>query len=472
MSEGSEKGRPRWSRYNLRGDPYFVDALEPDEDALYPITLFRGRDEELATIKELIRDNDRSATLIHAQGGHGKTTLANRIAHDVSDQGILVTPEEIQLSAQATSFRFFRDVLSGILSAVADTGHAIPDAPPDPQEDKDVEFPALLEARSLVRTIRRRSGLHGGAEVMGTGGQGGVEHAFLQSTYEPGASRNLLTRVAREVGELGYVGIFIRVNNLDDVARSHSDVLDVFLGESRDLFKIPGIHYLFLGNDKVLTRIESIPRVRGCFDLPIPLQPFTEDQVLEILEARYEHLASDGWIPPVSEEVVRRLYRVHYGDLRNILADLGRCVQAVRNIEAEPIGVHDALPVLQNVYLSNLGQRLSEELWQTIEVVAKKNDPVRQVDLQEELDLSAPGVNQRFQRLEELGAIELSHRDGASKYFRLTSAARFALAGQMQQRGTTQTGLLTFGEEGTPLGEPEDETQVPGQLEDAYLEDG
>lgn len=474
MSEGSEKGTPRWSRYNLRGDPYFVDALEPDEDALYPITLFRGRGEELTTIKELVRDNDRSATLVHAQGGHGKTTLANRIAHDMGDQGILVTPEEIQLSAQAASFRFFRDVLSGILSAIADKGHAIPDAPPDPQEDTDVALPALLEARVLVRTIRRRSGFQSGAKVMGTGAQGGVEHTFLEPSYEPGASRTLLTRVAREVGELGYTGILLRVNNLDDVARSHPDVLDAFLGESRDLFKIPAIHYLFLGNDKVLTRIESIPRVRGCFDLPIPLQPFTEDGVLEILEARYEHLASDSWVSPVSEEVVRRLYRVHYGDLRNILADLGRCVQAVRNIEAEPIGVHDALPVLQNVYLSNLGQRLSEELWQTIELIAEKDDPVRQVDLQEELDLSPPGVNQRFQKLEEAGAIELSHREGASKYFRLTSAARFALAGQIQQQGTTQTGLLTFGEGGTPLGAADEEQgmEVPGQLEDAYLEDG
>lgn len=474
MPQDGVQGTPRWSRYKLRGDPYFVDALEPDEDALYPITLFRGRDEELATIEDLVWDNDRSATLVHARGGHGKTTLANRIAHDVAAQGILVTPEEIQLSAEAASFRFFRDILSGILSATADAGHAIPEPPADPGDDKEMEFPALLEARTLVRTIRRRSGFQGGGQVAGTGGQRGVEHTFLQPAYEPASSRNLLTRVVREVAEIGYDGVLVRVNNLDNVARNHPDVLEGFLGASRDLFKIPGIHYLFLGDEKVLTTIESIPRVRGCFDLPIGLEPFTEDEVLEILEVRYEHLASGGaWIAPVSEAVVRRLYRVHYGDLRNILADLGRCVQAVRNIEAEPIGVQDALPVLQGVYLSTIGRRLGEELWETIELIATKDGPVRQVDLRDELELTAPGVNQRFQRLEEAGAIELSHREGASKYFRLTSAARFALAGQIQKDRAPHEGVLAFGEGGRPLGEPgvRGEGGVPGQLEDAYLDE-
>lgn len=475
MPPDSPKGAPRWSRYGLKGDPYFVDALEPDEDALYPITLFVGRDTELEKIEPLIRDNDRSATLVHAEGGHGKTTLANRVAHDVNEEGILVTPEEVQLASEDMSFRFFRDVLSGILSALTDAGHELPEPPADPREDSESEYPALLEARQLVQVIRRRSGLSGGGQVAGVGGQGGIDHSYLQPTYEPGTSRRLLTDVAREVAVIGYDGILVRVNNLDDMARSHADELDTFLGESRDLFKIPGIHYLFLGNREVLTAIESIPRVRGCFDLPIPLSPFDESQVLEILEERYEHLSRDGdWTPPVSEEVVRRLHRVHYGDLRNILADLGRCVQAVQTIEAEPIGVEEALPVLQDVYLSMIGDQLTEELWETIEVMASEQGPVRQVDLRKELELTAPAINQRFQKLREAGAIELSHREGASKYFRLTSAARFALAGKLQQTpsgggggyGTQTYGTSTFG-----TGGESDTPDVPDILDDALVDE-
>lgn len=474
MPSDSEKGTPRWSRYGLRGDPYFVDALEPDEDALYPITLFRGRDEELDIIESLIRDNDRSATLVYSQGGHGKTTLANRIAYDVMDQGVLVTPEEIQLSAEDPSFRFFRDILSGILAGVTDAGHDIPDPPPDPQDDRDIDHPALLQARSLVRTIRRRSGIQGGGQVAGVGAEGGIDHAFLQPAYEPGSSRDLLTRVAREVAGLGYDGIFVRVNNLDQVARSHPEVLDTFLGESRDLFKIPGIHYLFLGDREVHSTIESIQRVRGCFDLPIELEPFSEGQVLDILEARYSELSvDDDWVPPVGPEVVRRLYRVHYGDLRNVLADLGRCVQAVRNIEVDPIAVDDALPVLQDLYLSTMGDRLTDELWETIEVMADSGGPVRQVDLEEELDLTPAGVNQRFQRLDEAGAIELSHREGASKYFRLTSDARFALAAKLQQGqgGPKGIGTTTFGTATAGTGGGDDPLEVPDVLEDAVLDE-
>lgn len=476
MSSDTQKGAPRWSRYGLKGDPYFVDALEPDEDALYPITLFVGRDEERGKIEPLIRDNDRSATLVHAEGGHGKTTLANRVAHDVEDEAVLVTPEEVQLASDNMSFRFFRDVLSGILSALTDAGHELPEPPADPKDDPDSDYPALLEARRLVQVVRRRSGYSAGGQVAGVGGQSGVDHAYMEPTYEPGTSRQLLTDVAREVGILGYEGILVRVNNLDEMARSHPDKLDTFLGESRDLFKIPGIHYLLLGNLEVRTAIESIPRVRGCFDLPIPLNPFDEEQVLEILEERYDHFARDGdWTPPVSDEVVHRLHRVHYGDLGNILADLGRCVQAVQTIEAEPIGVADALPVLQDVYLSMIGDQLTEELWETIEVMADKQESVRQVDLREDLDLTAPAVNQRFQKLQEADAIELSHREGASKYFRLTSAARFALAGKLQQAragssggyGTETFGTSTFGTGGKGESEAAD---IPGVLDDALVD--
>lgn len=475
MASDTQRAAPRWSRYGLKGDPYFVDALEPDEDALYPITLFVGRNEELQQIEPLVRDNDRSATLVHAEGGHGKTTLANRVAHDVDREAILVTPEEIQLASTDMSFRFFRDVLSGILSALTDAGHELPEPPADPRDDSESEYPALLEARRLVQVIRRRSGRSGGGQVAGTGAQGGVDHAFLEPAYEPGTSRHLLTEVAREVGVIGYEGILVRVNNLDDMARSHPDEFDTFLGESRDLFKIPGIHYLLLGNQTVLRAIESRPRVRGCFDLPIPLEPFGEAQVLEILEARYEHLSKEGeWIRPVSDEVVRRLHRVHYGDLRNILADLGRCVQAVQTIEAEPIGVEEALPVLQDVYLSMVGGQLTEELWETIEVVAAKQEPVRQVDLVDDLDVSQPAINQRFQKLNDIGAIELSHREGASKFFRLTSTARFALAGKLEQArsgggggfGTETFGTATFGAAGGT-----DEPDIPGVLEDALVQD-
>lgn len=462
---------PRWTRYKLQGDPYFVDALEPDEDALYPITLFRGRDEELDTIESLIRDNDRSATLVHAQGGYGKTTLANRVAHDVAEASVLVPPEEIQLSAEDASFLFFRDLLSGILAAVVDAGHSLPGPPADPQDDPDTEFPALLEARILVRTVRRRSGLKGGGQVLGTGVQAGIENAYLKPSYEPGASRHLLSRVAREVAGLGCDGILVRVNNLDNIASNHPEVFEAFLGVSRDLFKVPGIHYLLLGDQQALSNIEGTPRVRGVFDLPIELEPFGEEQVLEILQARYEHLATaEDWTPPAGDDLIRRLHRVHYGDLRNILTDLGRSIQAVRNIEAGPVTVEDALPVLQDLYLDSLSQRLGDEHWETIELMTDKKGPVRQVDLLDELELSPGAVNMRFQKLEKAGAIEISHRDGASKYFRLTSAARFALAGKRRRKsGPGGVGSHAVGSAAVGSGEA-GPPEVPGQLKDAYLE--
>lgn len=415
----------RWTRYGLRGNPFFTNALDPDENALYPIRLFVGRESEVQALEQLASSNDRSATLLYAVGGYGKTTLACRIAHDLKQTDFLVLPEELQLAKHEPSLRFFRDVLSGILQALDDDGHKVPDPPHDAAKAKS----DLERAKLLVQTTRHWAGGGSGGGAFGFQAEGNVQLTFLTPAFEPGASKRLLEGVAREVASLDYAGILVRLNDMDSVCKTDPDILREFLQDARNLLQVPGIHYVMMGDPDVHQAIEGIPRVRGCFDQPVPLPALTALQVIELIEERYQHLKTGEFVPPVSTSLIEALYKVHHGDLRSILADLGRSIQMVNPIEARPISPEEALPVLRASYLASLGASLTEELWETLRLFTELGDEVRQVDVKQRMGGTAPMWTDRFQRLQQAGAIEFVRQEGASKYFRLTGAALLVLGG-------------------------------------------
>ncbi len=433
-----EKAPTRWSRYGLRGDPFFTDALEPDEHALYPITLFVGREQELDQMTRLTQDNDRSATIVYAGGGYGKTTLANRLAYDLKKMGFLVPPEEIQLSGEDSMMRFFRDLLSGILQALSDDGIPLPKAPKDPRDDDAVKYPGILAAAKLVRTIGRLTAAHAGIHATTLGGlSGGIQHTLMQPVFEPGPSRHLLRMLARDIGALEYRGILVRLNNIDEVTRISRTLFEDFIGQARDLLQVPGIHYVLLGNEVAHATIESTARVRGCFNLPIELQGFNNEQVWQTLEKRLHHLSVPNrtHTSPASKELVQALHRLHDGDLRNILSDLGRTVQGMQvQIEPKPAPPIMILPTLANLYHQNMAGKLNDDHWDLLRLLHEKGRPIRQIDVKQDLGVSEGTINTRFRRLEEAGAIEVKHRDGPSKFFRLTGPGKLALLTSIMTR--------------------------------------
>jgi DNA-binding transcriptional ArsR family regulator len=422
---------PRWPRYGLRGDPFFSNPLDPDAETVRPIRLFRGRGSERRRLVQAALDGDHSATLLHAAGGHGKTTLANAAAYDLSMKGVIMLPEEIQFSPESGALGFLRELFHGILQALSDHGVPIPEVPDDPAELEHHRHRGLAEARRLVQIIRVRSGFGGGGGAFGVSAQGAIQYDFLRPAYEPTASKGLLQRVLEDIRDLRpeFRDVVIRVNNLDVAATTDAEALRRFLLEIRDLLQVDGCHYFLMGNDVVRDLIEDEPRVQGVFETPLKLGPFSERDVLGILKARYDFLALPGAEPrsPVHDDLVTALHDVHYGDLRNILRDLRRSVQTVDPVEARPITAEQTLPLLEDTHYQHLKRRLRREAWETLGALEASPAPLRQKDLAETLSVSEPAMSARFRTLTENKVVELVRVEGRSQYYRVPGHVRMAL---------------------------------------------
>ncbi|MEA3203334.1 MAG: hypothetical protein QOI63_1009, partial [Thermoplasmata archaeon] len=194
--------QPRWPRYGLRGDPFFSNALDPDEGTMYPIDLFHGRGKERKALLAAIADGDHSATLIYAGGGHGKTTLANAVCFQLMRKNYLVLPEEVQYEPGDGLETFFGRLLHGILQALSDRGHKLPEVPANPQDIETQQLSNLVKARLLVRISRIRTGWGGGLQAGLAGANVAVQYDVLQPYFEPKASRALLQGVVKEAAAL------------------------------------------------------------------------------------------------------------------------------------------------------------------------------------------------------------------------------------------------------------------------------
>lgn len=437
-----EELEPRWPRYGLKADPFFSNPLDPDHQTNRPITLFRGRRKERRRLVQSVMDGDHSATLIHAAGGHGKTTLANAAAYDLSEREYLVLPEEIQFSSETGSMGFFREMLHGILQGLSDHGVDLPPIPSDPSIVESQDFPGLVKARTLVQLVRVRSEFGAGGQVLGTGGKGSVGYQFLRPAFEPTASRHLMQEVLHDIGALTTLsGVIIRINNLDVAAASDQPALRHSLLESRDLFQVDGCHFFLIGNDLVRNIVEDEARVRSVFENPVPLGPFEPHDILEILQARYDFLTVEGreYTPPVADDLVEALHGVHYGDLRNVLRDLRRSVQMVDPIEVSAVNLEQALPLLEEQHFQVLDRRLGPESWETLDALDKSGEPLRQRDLAELLGITEPGMSNRFEKLREENVVDLVRVEGRSHYYRVPGHVRLALKAA-RRRGTVPEG--------------------------------
>lgn len=423
--------RPRWPRYGLRADPFFSNPLDPEnpEVSVRPITLFRGRAPERRRLVQSAQDGDHSATLIHAAGGYGKTTLANAAAYDLAQSGFLIVPEEIQFVPERGALGVFYGVLHGVLQGLSDVDLLPKDLGKGKAIDKD--YPALSQARQLVDTIRVRSGWSLGAGVATISGQISQQYKYLKPAFEPVASRRLLEQLSVEVRSLDtkIPGIVLRLNNLDVALLHHKESVSEALDQIRDVLQTDGYHFFFMGSDAVQDMIAAAPRVEGVFETPISLGPFTEADVQEILDARYEHLSIPGKVlrKPVANDLVSALHDAHYGDLRNILRDLRRAVQEIDPVEARPVVRDEALPSIERFHFERLQGTLKGEHWQTLDALDAAGDSARQKDIAERLGVTEATISTRFRKLTAIGAVDLFRTEGRSLYWRLGGNIRLAL---------------------------------------------
>jgi len=302
-----------WNFFNLRASPYWQDPLG-DGDPSHPLSLFRGRTEQLTMLFNGLAGAGHSSSrrAIAGAPGVGKTTLVKQFKATALDHGYLTADGFVAIVANETTEGLFGRVLSAVYDIILANRPAT------------VDSPAMQDAQVLVRASRERL-RGGGFSAAGIG-------ASLSQGVTTTTPREILIdgpRVLRDlmtlVGTSDAHGLVLHINNLENLSEADAARAGQVLRDLRDpMLMHNGLHVIIAGTADAVQAALSEPQVRTTFSV-IPLPPMTLQELHELLVARYTHLQlhdAEPLIPPVDHDAVTRVYELFRGDLRGLLKAL------------------------------------------------------------------------------------------------------------------------------------------------------
>ncbi|HEU5174295.1 MAG TPA: hypothetical protein VFT96_06045 [Gemmatimonadaceae bacterium] len=403
------EGGELWRLYNLRGSPFFQEALDPAPDAVYPIDLFVGREGDATRYIRWIESHPSSSrNVVAGAPGTGKTTLVQYIKDRVPNLISASRPVSVGPSdgEEEVALRIIDYVYRAIVARGDFTTH---------------DNAAMKSARALVRTFpvtSRSGGLSGGYMGMSVGAS-----ASAGTSYVTAAAKNPSLLIETLLPELlgfarehvGADGCLVHLDNMEHLADADAARAAATLRALRDrCLLLDGFHWLVVGTtESVDTVIRTHSQVRSVFPVYEPLGPLSVDDVVRLLERRYAHLVVPGRtpLPPVMPEVVRAVYALFNGDLRGTLQALDAAVTPLLGYAEggphAPLTAETIAPTLRRIYGDQLARDLGEEEARRLEsfIDATSVDPEgTTIRVLEELwKTSYTTANETVKRLVEAG---------------------------------------------------------------------
>ena len=355
-----------WNVFNLRSSPFWQDSLG-DGDSTHPLSLFVGRDKEIAQLLTGLYGAGESSSrrAIYGSPGIGKTTLVKQFKARALVDGYLTTDSFVPLVADETSEGLFGRVLGAVYDTILANRPAT------------VDNLAMQAAQVLVRTARERA-RGGGASLFGVGVS--VSQSVSATVPRdmlidgPRVLRDLMTLVRQSDAQ----GILLHINNLENLTDADADRAGTVLRDLRDpMLMHNGLHIIVVGTQGAIqATVLAYPQVRTTFTV-LPLNPLDRREMRALLEARYEHMRIDHDRPviaPVEPQAVEALHDLFRGDLRGVLKALedgvtpniglvpprqgkGRSMSSV----IRPLSLDELCPLLQQDYAQQLNA-LPEEV--------------------------------------------------------------------------------------------------------------
>lgn len=382
-----------WRKYGLADNPYFHSPLTIEGGSV-PITSFVGRNKEKAEIKKIIALGSDVRCLVLGDPGVGKTSLVNFVRNQASEERFFTPIKEIELNRLMSGNEFI-----------------------------------ILTISSLYEEIKRRK------IDLGEGWKNKLEALYELTQYGELSHdianitqlnryklMDLFKNLVDTIVHPRYKAIILHFDNLDNID-DHLGLADL-IGDIRDFLLTKNVIFIFVG-DKSLQQIVNFKvRVGQLFlTTPVEVPSLSLDHINEVLNERIEKLSIPELktISPHTEEAIEILFRLHQGNIREILNSLTSCITS---LPASNTPIQMTGDILKDVLFSKANELYVSKLTPVErEILIKMIDVpyITPTDLAKETGKSVQNISSKYiPYFINLGAVRLKNIDGRNKYYEIT----------------------------------------------------
>lgn len=331
-----------YEHFGFHRNPFFTDPLGPTQEDL---AKFVGRRTDIQEFLTQIAGTEGCVHLVTGKPGVGKTSFVNVLQYVTSFD----TPDKVLTSAKHSPFRLVPNlqkiqinsedstqslmlkVASSLVFSIIQYCKSHKDHVPQDISKANAHLNELIISKSTSGGSISLAGFGGGV----SGGSEGRAPAHSMTSSHLSQLISTIMEKAKEA--LNVNGAYVLINNLDIVDRN---VLLRILNELRDeLFAIKSLWIILIGPQGTYQSIREDPSggriaetLRGTETF---LEAMSEDEAWSILGMRAKIFSFDEAKPstlPLSENIVRQLYRNCNGEIRFLFKT---CDQIIRTVVAQ-----------------------------------------------------------------------------------------------------------------------------------------
>jgi hypothetical protein len=412
-----------WHALNLRSSPFGTPRAADARDAGFvDFVDFVDREEESATLLDVIRRQEGSHQVIQGRIGVGRGTLAEYVKHRGDAEGYLTAPGSVRIAPRQSADELLVAVLRHVYEAL------LARAPALYSENRVVE-----RVRGVVQHQRRKEvgaatrGLRDGEEDPRTTS---VRRARVPVAEAVPELMERLLEVARDRLSGCGEGVIVHLAGMEEL-RNFELRASLRAVRAMKTLTVPGYHFLLVAAPDILRSFRRRePWAARLFDGGVSLSALGGNEVEEFLERRYELLRNDPGLPvrrPLSPGTARALTPLFGGDLRALLSALERLAIVQRT--AGPSG--DPVETLIPLFRAEAEALLTEAELACLDRLATMEGRLfRQSQLEELWGLRQSRVSDVVLRIARCGYLLEEDYEGRIILYTLTGPARLALGGR------------------------------------------
>lgn len=405
-------------KFGFKDNPFDARALSLHVDNVLPISqAFVGRDlssPESRTITNILSLSGGGRFVIEGEVGVGKTTFLNyhRYLWEHESEDPLFTPlEEISVEIQWGVKEFLLNLLGVLMEKLIFLLG----------EKRCAKNTLFRQIFFLTRVYEgKRKNFQGSLSL---GFIGGSIHSQDVVTVPEVPEAQLLQyfkQLVREIKALGYVGIFLHLDNFEPLVGESPQNTQLFFHRIRDVLQTPDVYYAFVGYPGFYMEvIHPIERVSSIFYLlPILLPPLSEKEVLEAIEKRYSLLSEGEFTPPVERDFIGELYQLYQGKFRSILDSLSTLIISFPHPSPRTLSSQEARELLSQELRRRVSSLLTEREMTVLLAVASEEEAIG-AKIAKKVNMQPQNVSRTFKVLEKNKLIYPSRRKGNRIYYRI-----------------------------------------------------